>query len=349
MASINPENYGKLEEIIDFFTFRNQGGIRIPKYRREKAFSHCVDIIIESIDFNLYASTKTLPDKQYYGTATLVLQDCLIPEVPLIFPRQRVWFDRNYSAFSSWQAEKVFWENYQFHRKNDLSLASIMGALEIPYDELEPILAPMNFVELPLREVRVKCIPNTQFRIEYSQIQPVSYSDPFGNERTGESQQIDGDKDLGLPPDGIQPKRNSPQDPWKGNKPALGASPESGFLLPLDNLTEEDPSNQGDEPSALKYWIRAQSRIRRPEYEGGCSTVRVETFYIELLNENIEYETRQNGTPIPSGCDGRTSVQRQIRLTGGEWFLIGFDDSDSPMTFDKQSGLEVPPYSLVFE
>jgi hypothetical protein len=349
---------GNLIERIDVFTFRNVGGVRIPKSRRKLAYHMSVDIIIESIDWNLYESDKSIPKTQFYGYATLVLNDCLTQPIPLTFPRTRIYYDWQWQAFCSWQDELLFWQNYQFHRKNDNSLALIMGSLGIDYEELEPILKPFSFKELPLREVRVKCPSNTQFRIEYVQMEPVPYTDRFGNVRDGSSQQEDGDKDNGLPPDGIQPKRNDPSNPFGGNKPALGASPESGFNLPVgtegDNTSEVDPTNSDGytppDPEGTLYWYEVINRVKRPQFEGGCSVTRVDKTYYLLLNKDIEGNIQPFAPfpdPVPTGCNNGTTQTWGLQLTGGQRFGTGF--SDGAPDLNKGKGMEKPADVLYYE
>lgn len=238
------EKVGKLIEVIDTFSFREDGTISIPKSKREKAYQQSVDIIVQSVSYPQYKNGKGLPSISFYGYAVLVFQDCLSLEIPIHYPRQRIWFDRQWQAQQSWQDEVKFWENYQFHRKNDISLASIMGALEIPYNEIDFYFKDMAFVELPLREVYIKLLSHSQFQIEYTQIEPVPYDDPFGNTRDGKSGQEDGDKDAGLPKEGIQPSENPSDDPYQGNPPLSVPSFESGFSNINDGLEEASADNE---------------------------------------------------------------------------------------------------------
>ena len=349
---------GNLIERIDVFTFRNVGGIRIPKSRRKVAYHMSVDVVIESIDWNLYESDKSIPKTQFYGYATLVLNDCLTQPIPLTFPRTRIFYDWQWQAFCSWQDELLFWQNYQFHRKNDNSLALIMGSLGIDYEELEPILKPFSFKELPLREVRVKCPVNTQFRIEYVQMEPVPYTDRFGNVRDGSSQQEDGDKDNGLPSDGIQPRRNNPSDPFGGNKPALGASPESGFNLPVgtegDNTSEVDPNNSDgttpppDEGTGAIRWLKVESRVKRPQFAGGCSATRVAKDYYIVLDQTQLVSLTPNAGQGDAGCGNVVQLGGwKVQLTGGQPFDVGNSDSAPQLSFAR--GDNLPPSELYFE
>jgi len=255
--TFNISDVGNLEEFLVDYTFRNEGQIKIPKDKREVAYEQSVDVIVDSVSYPQYKNGKANPSLSFYGYATLVYQDSFVLEIPIRFPRQRIYYERQFQAMQSWQNEKAFWENYQFHRKNDISLATIMGSLEIPYDELEPSFYSFGFVELPLREVYVKLLSDSQFRIDYRQVQPIPYTDPFGNERDGKSNQTDGEKDNGVPESGLQPKNNPLNDPWSGNLPTNTPSPESGFALNSDKLGEQatDPMNVPASPSSTGYYI----------------------------------------------------------------------------------------------
>lgn len=266
---LNITDIGNLFERIEDFTFRNVGGIKIPKNRRSVAYHMSVDVIIESIDWNLYESDKSIPKTQFYGYATLTLNDCLSQPIPLTFPRTRIYSEWQWQAFQSWQDELLFWQQYQLHRKNDISLAAIMGSLDIPYEDTDPILKPFSWKELPLREVRIRCPINTQFTIEYTQVEPIPYTDIFGNFRDGSSQAEDGKKDDGLPEEGIQPKRNDRNNPFGGNKPALGAPIGSGFSLPVSE--EEDPTSNIDPNVGAEISCRVVIRtfLTAPEANAG--------------------------------------------------------------------------------
>lgn len=271
---ILPDLYGKVEQKIDTFTFRNEGAIKIPKEKREIAYKQAVDIFIDSIDFNLYQNNKSAPPLQFYGYATLVFEDAISQSIPLIFPRQRLIDATNWEAFRQWNELAVFWEHWQFHRWNEIKILQIQGALEIPdIVDFSPQFGDTKFLELPLREVFVQVQSNCQFRIEYSQYQPISYTDPFGNVRNGKSDQTDGEKDDGLPKDGIQPKQNSPSDPFANSRPSAGIPTiGNGFFVDPSKLGEEDPANDG--------------RLDRP------ATANEEGFYLR-----ITWTFAQNGAP----------------------------------------------------
>jgi len=262
MVAIDLLEYSNIEEKIETLTFRNSAYVKILKTLREKTFSLGVDIIVRSIDYNLQEDSKTDPPLQFYGFATLVFQDCLSVEIPIRFPRQRIYYDRQWEAFRQWRHWIEFYQQYQFHRKNDISLASIMGALEIPYEELEAEVRENQWVELPLREVLFKGKKNCQFELEFSRWQPIPFVDPItGLTIDGKSNQVDGDKDNGLPKDGIQPKQNSPNNPFADNPPTSSIQNAGQLGYGIDNeasdLSNVDPSNipsgVGD-PNVFGLW-----------------------------------------------------------------------------------------------
>lgn len=304
------EKVGKLIEVIDTFSFREDGTISIPKSKREKAYQQSVDIIVQSVSYPQYKNGKGLPSISFYGYAVLVFQDCLSLEIPIHYPRQRIWFDRQWQAQQSWQNEVKFWENYQFHRKNDISLASIMGALEIPYNEIDFYFKDMAFVELPLREVYVKLLSHSQFQIEYTQIEPVPYNDPFDNERDGKSNQVDGDKDAGLPKDGIQPSENPSDDPYQGNLPESIPSFESGFSNINNGLEQADSEND------IKY--SCSGGVCLPDENGtynsqaDCEAALI--YYCVLVGDD-----RYPGSPVPCGAYVR---RRYVQINQGETVRI---------------------------
>lgn len=253
---ITPSEYGKAEEVSNSFRFRNSGQIRIPKSKREIAFIQSVDIQIESIDFNLYENSKANPPIQFYGYATLAFQDALALEIPIRFPRQRIHYDRNWEAERQWETEARFWDHWQLHRWNEIKILEIQGALGIEdIVDFTPQFRGVSYTELPLREVYIKLQSNSQFELIYTQYQPIPYEDPFGNLREGKSGQIDGDKDFGLPEEGIQPRRNSPSNPFANNLPETPPSVESGFFLSADKLTESTISGSSE---GEVLWVRLE-------------------------------------------------------------------------------------------
>ena len=275
MTAIDLLPIGKMEESISTGVFRNKAHIEILKERRKIGFTSAVDIIIDSIDYNLYENGKLTPPIQFYGYAVLVFQDCLSLEIPIKFPRQRIYYAVQHEAIRQWRQWVEFYTEYQLHRKNDLSLALLMGIFEVPYEEFTPEIKDNEWIELPLREVHVRCQNNTQFKIEHTQWQPIKFNDPFtGIELTGESKQEDGDKDEGLPANGIQASRNPPSNPFGGNVPVSGAE-DLGYqglgLLSDDNLQSEFVAQM--EPNTPVLWVIALS-FSPPNQNDGCGIYR---------------------------------------------------------------------------
>jgi len=288
MVAIDLLEYSNIEEKIDTLTFRNSAYVKILKTLREKSFSLGVDIIIRSIDYNLQEDSKTEPPLQFYGFATLVFQDCLSVEIPIRFPRQRIYYDRQWEAFRQWRHWIEFYQQYQYHRKNDISLASIMGALEIPYQELEGETRENQWIELPLREVIFKGKRNCQFELEFTRWQPIPFVDPItGAAIDGKSKQQDGDKDDGLPKDGIQPKKNSPSSPFAQNPSptSIQEAGQKGFGI-------EDPTGlsgidypSGYEPDSWGYFLEITIQAKFSVAPYNCDTWTFLVYF--LVGSNI--------------------------------------------------------------
>jgi len=242
MVDVNLSLIGKVNENNQLLTFRNKASFAIRKVLRKKAYTMAIDIVIKSVDFNLYENSKANPSIQFYGYCVLVFQDMNSIEIPIHFPRQRLYYAIQHEAFRQWRGFVNYYEQYLLHRQTGISLGLILAAFEIPPLELETQLAKTQWVELPLREVYIKCQKNTQFEIEYTAWEPVEFVDPISGEiNDGESNQEDGEKDDGLPKDGIQPKRNSPSNPF-GDNP----SPSSIQELGQKGFDELDDSKLGN-------------------------------------------------------------------------------------------------------
>lgn len=288
MVAIDLVPIGRLEERIDTLTFRNQAFVKILKTLRERTFSLGVDIIIRSIDFNLQEDSKTAPPLQFYGYATLVFQDCLSVEIPIRFPRQRIYFDRQWEALRQWRQWVEFYQEYQLHRENDRSLASIMGALSVPYEEFLPEIKENEWIELPLREVLFKGVKNCQFELEFSRWIPISFVDPLtGLTIDGTSNQLDGDKDDGLPKEGIQPKRNPSSSPFSGNPPVTSGiiAGQKGFGIESTAGLSEIDYLPGYEPDSWGYFLELILEARFATFPNSCDMFRYVTYY--LVGSNI--------------------------------------------------------------
>jgi len=247
MVDVNLSLMGKVEENNQLLTFRNKASFAIRKVLRKKAYTMAIDIVIKSVDYNLYENSKANPSIQFYGYCVLVFQDMTSIEIPIHFPRQRLYYAIQHEAFRQWRGFVSYYEQYLLHRQTGISLGLILGAFDIPPLELAIEVAKSQWIELPLREVYIKCQNNTQFEIEYTAWEPVEFTDPISDEvNNGESNQEDGDKDDGLPEDGIQPRRNPPDNPFADNAPpsSIQELGQKGFDdIDESKLGDTDPSN----------------------------------------------------------------------------------------------------------
>lgn len=268
---------GRLSEEIFSFTFRNKGSIRIPKGKREIAYIQAVDIFIDSISYTAYKSSKTEPDESFYGYATLVFQDALSDKIPLRFGRNRIYQARNEQALNQWEFHRQFYATKSY-------IDSYYRLLTEPDAPIPPFNPPNPlFVELPLRELYVECQVNTQFQIEYTQWQPIPYTNDNSISFDGKSQQEDGDKDGGLPANGVQPRQNPPSNPFRGGNPPSNSSTLGDFFNPkfgtdgsLSSLNDEGESGL-DPNTPLRYSLG----FIYYSYSQGCSNPRY-IFYVEL-------------------------------------------------------------------
>jgi len=267
---------GKTEEIITTLTFRNKASVGIRKIRREKAFTQAVDIIINSIDYTLAENFKANPPIQFYGYATLIMQDCQQISIPITSARQRLYYGFQPEAFRQWRHWIEFYQLYQLHRFNDINIEKLLANSQLDYTREKPQLAKTGWIELPIREVYIKLRENCQFKLEFTQWQPISFIDPINNVPIdGKSNQDDGDKDSGLPKDGIQPKQNLPSNPFGGNPPTSGLEDAglSGFdLLDDSNLDSPDPSNglSPEDEAAFGFFLRVDSLGRYINFGNGA-------------------------------------------------------------------------------
>ena len=272
MVVVDLSLIGNLEEKIDSVTFRNKGAFKIAKSLREKSFTMAIDVIIESIDFNLYESSKSTPVTQFYGYCVLVFQDMTSLEIPIHFPRQRLYYAVQNEAFRQWRGYSDFYQEYFLHRQHDISIGLILAALEIPPIEIDYEINKTKWIELPLREVYIKCKANTQFKVEFTRWQPVPFTDPLtGGENDGTSGQEDGEKDDGLPKDGIEPKRNSPDNPFSGNKPISSIQEAGQNGLPLiDSSDINNPDSDNAMPQLA--WLEFRAPRKAASFNPPCST-----------------------------------------------------------------------------
>jgi len=355
MATINLSVIAKMREVITTLIFRNKASVGIRKIKREKAYTQAVDIIITSIAYNLSENFKAEPPIQFYGYAVLVMQDCTEISIPIVSPRQRLYYGVQHEAIRQWRHWIEFYQLYQLHRFNDISLASIMGALEIPYTENLPEIKENEWIELPIREVYVKLQDKTQFELEFTQWEPIPFTDPIhGVEIDGKSNQADGDKDNGLPKDGIQPKKNAPNSPFNQNPPpsSIQNAGQNGFdLLDSSKLGDSDPDNSVTvpaDPAGTKYWLKIVVTEFRDSFPSGCSVPRISTNYYELLDATVR------ATLVPRGdfnfqnpCGG-VITRSDLFLTGGLAPLFFLNVEGGSPTLSYGQGLVIPSDSMVF-
>lgn len=315
---------GKYKHYIDRFTFRNKGAITIPKnagagLARETCYKLSVDIVIESITKPEYRNFRTIPYHGFYGYATLVKRDCLDEKIQLQFGRNRIFEQRIVEAFQGWN-ELAF---YLRTTKPFLELlARSLSVGDVPSNltnicDIEAFLIYWN--ETDLREVYVKCTENTQFYIEIAWTEPEKFTDNCGEEQDGKSKQPDNeDKDKGLPKSGTQPKKNDPNDPWAGNKPANGVPSDSPYYNDgIDNLDNPNPSNNADNPDDYPedygYFIRGEA-YGRGNPNNPCGVVKY-IYYVLVSSDTTSASFEVTSTELDP-CGDVISKGRIITNTG---------------------------------
>jgi len=323
---------GNLEEVISTFKFRNSASIEIKKEKREIAFSMAVDIFIESVDFNLYESGKSNPNTQFYGYATLVFQDALSLEIPIHFPRQRIYYAIQWEALNQWRGKIDHLIQWEYHSSHFLNLSKLLAQIEEDEAPLTYNSRETNWIELPLREIKVRTQENCQFIIEYTQFQPISYIDPVANlPVSGKSNQIDGDKDSGLPDD-IEAKRNPPDDPFLDNDPVSSESDlnQGGF-----GTSSNDPIV--DPPLIRVAKIVGTYQLTPPE----CKRFQG-TYYYPIENNENEFSEEVAGEDLTE-CG--TLHQRTNVLINGR--VLDIFIHDSPLSKSIVEVVSIPPVEVI--
>jgi hypothetical protein len=243
-----PNDIISTEEIIKDWTCRENGAIFVPKEDRKRAFLMQVDIKIVSVARYQYLNYETSPPDSYYGYATLVMRDYVLPPIKLTQPRQTIYLERNYDAIDCWhQYFRAIEQQPRFQGVEELicGVVAQLGGACVAKDCVP--VKPPPFIELPLREVYINCHVGTQFQIELSYWRFLPLTDNCGNLVPFESGQEDSDKDNGLPPNGTMPAQAPiPDNPYLGLPPASTPQDSPLGLLPTgkqDNLGDTNPDN----------------------------------------------------------------------------------------------------------
>lgn len=268
------------EHIIDY-TFRENGAIFIPKAYRKRAVIMQVDIKVVSVARELYLNYESSPAEGYYGYATLVMRDFCLPPIQISQPRQTLYYARLENAIVNWAAYIAQIRAQENFKGIESLICTVIGQLggACVDNPCVPLAIPV-WEEIPLREVYVNCHYGTQFEIELSYIDMNDVIDNCGNYVRAESGWSDGDKDNGLPPDGVAPsKAADPNNPYIG-LPPVSTTDELG-VLPPSKQNNLDDTNPGNLPSEEReYRINYVGRALSPlGVEGDVSG----TFTVFLL------------------------------------------------------------------
>lgn len=373
---MSASNSGKYQNFREKFTFRNQGALTIPKsgdgitLARETCYKLTVDVVIESVTQQQYRNFRSLPYTGFYGYASLVKRDCIDPRIELNYGRNRIFEQRIDEAFVFWNALS------QWHLEEKRFHINLKNGGK-PEDDPEYIFvmcsekdSNFSFSETDLREVYVKCVPDTQFYIELAWVSPIPFTDDCGKDHFGKSNEPDDpDKDDGLPPEGSQPKQNDPSSPWSGNRPfspppsgspyennKAGTDANGNPLNPNSNnsgINGEDPSfTRPPDPEGTIYWIKVVAKVKSGNTaQFPCVKTRVNTYYYQLLDDTITWSVSPYGSPSPSGCgDGKNVQAWGITLSGGDGTPISAPNSTEGVPqITKESGLVLPSNTEVYE
>lgn len=276
------ESGNLIENIYPLLVFRNEAAFKIPKAIREKGYIQSLDVFIESISWNLYENGKGLPPIQFYGYVCLVMQDSAVLEIPLHYPRQRIWHYRVEQALNQWRDIHIW--NTAMEKWELFFYGLFTNGVEEP-PPAPPIEYPdTNFVESPLREVYIKCPDGTQFQVEITQWEPVPFTGYRNKSFDGKSRQIDGDKDSGFPAVGIQPRRNPPSDPWGGNRNPTDLNSAGAFQFFTDKTKLFDsppeyiplrPPFEGGQCAGIQYRITVFGRVGNPSNPNAPASISI--------------------------------------------------------------------------
>lgn len=325
------------EEKISTFVFRENGAITIPKSVREVAYSMAIDVFIKSVSKEQYSNFKTTPASGFYGYATLVRQDACSQKIALEQSRQRIFQERISEAYENWYALYLAYlaaDNRIKEQENILvPIGQALGLSFAPASNL--CIDSPPFQEVTLREVYVKCPYGTQFEIEVSYYKPVSVL--YGDcQPSGKSQQIDGDKDFGLPENGVQPtKASNPSNPYGGLPPVSSPSELGAYLNGKEPSLNDPDLGFSNSPKNAK-WVG----VKHKEISGDGSCI----FYDALLWAALPSGDEARTTFISdlgNQCGGRVTTIRVSSLPSGaiqfpilycwnEYSLIYSDSNTKP-------------------
>ena len=332
--AVCPEAKGLYEETIRTITFRGSDGITIPKSVREEAYTLAIDLIIISTAREVYKNYTVTPAEGFYGNATLVMQDMCEIKIPIKMPRQRLYYGRVDEAFIHWQS-LVDWSYFQTYMTaisdSFASLGAAVGAVVIPAFGCCS-LPDRSWVELPLREVYFKVPFGTQLQIEISWYKALQIADGCGNIRNPKSKMMDGDKDNGLPADGIQPNvASNPANPFSGLPPASTDAEQASFAnSKTDGLNDIPFGNLPDERGTF-----LELKIFTTTSDKNCVPWLYVAYYLVASGETGGYVT-----PLASvsSC-GITVTQGRLFSNAGNLLLSIFDYTSYQISIIRSANL----------
>lgn len=292
-------------------TLREKGSIRIPDSVIQEAFAMEVSIEISSTKGNDYFNDKVLPSEFLYGYATLVFFDYVKKIVPLKFGRTTLYFERNEATYTNWEMFKWYHvTKYDFYRLTQVigQFASQFGftVTDTPY----PSPPWKGFVELPLREVYIKCPEGTQFKIEVSWHVGKAFFPMDEPPITPKSQQPKRPKkDDGLPPTGITPPNNGkPSAPYERFPNPTGIEEQGLFWNPkTSSINDPNPDNAPapnyPTDSSLNWYLQYRTQ-GTPALTELFVVNAVGMLYEVVSIEGTTYTYTENGTTRSAGVDG---------------------------------------------
>jgi hypothetical protein len=340
------------EQVIDKFIFDDESSIKIPKSVRKKAFDLSVDIKIISIAREDYKNYRVLPPTSFFGHVVLVMEDFTEIHIKIEQPRQRLYYYRIREAFEQWHAYLVADYLGRVIKQTQNLICTVSGILGAPCAEV-PCEAPpeFRFVEVPIREVYVRCPYGTLFELEVAYTKPLLFTNLCGGTFSPDSGIPDGAKDGGLPANGIQPAiANNPDSPFAG-QPSPSSPAELGEYYnhgKEDTVERVDPTNVAvvPDPPGTVYWVKVIGRQKRPGFPSGCANQRTETFHYARTKDQV-VESVRAGTPFSTGCGADTSSAYYLTLTGSAEFDLGQNDGGAH-TITLEKGMSQPANTITF-